>query len=217
MADSKKDAKKASKRGGSSRAAQSRKTTRAPKDSAKAATEGAASAKSTKPASGARAASKQAETSKSEPTGSGSTERVGEALSSAVDAVTEAAESFADVSDAAAAKKANESETRLVHIAYLLFALTPIMGVTCIAGLMLAYGRRNTSGVAKTVVESHYNWLIWTFWYGLAAYIISGVLILVFVGWLLIVLTSIWLVWRITKGWLTHYDGKAMAKPMAAL
>lgn len=217
MAASNNNAEKASKRAGGSRAAQGRKTTRAPKNSAKAAAEGAASAKSKKPASRARASAKQAENSKSESTALGSTERVGEALSSAMDVVTEAAESFANVSDAAAAKKANASETRLVHIAYLLFALTPIMGVTCIAGLMLAYVRRNTSGVTKTVVESHYNWLIWTFWYGLAGYIVSGVLILVYVGWLLIVLTSIWLVWRITKGWLTHYDGKAMAKPMAAL
>ena len=197
MADTNNDAEKASKRAGGSRAAQDRKTTRTPKDSAKATAEGAAPAESTKPAGKARASAKQAEASKSESTASGSTESVGEALSSAVDVVTEAAESFANVSDAATAKKANASETRLVHIAYLLFALTPIMGVTCIAGLMLAYVRRNNSGVAKTVVESHYIWLIWTFWYGLAAYIVSGVLILVYVGWLLVVVTSIWLVWRI--------------------
>lgn len=144
-------------------------------------------------------------------------ERASEALSEAAAAVSDAAESFAGVSDAASGPKAGKPQSRLAHIAYLLFALSPILAVSSIAGIMLAYMRRNVDGVAGTLLESHYNWLIWTFWYGLAAYVVSGILVLIFVGYFLLALTSVWMIWRLTKGWLYLYDGKAISNPTAAL
>ncbi len=145
-------------------------------------------------------------------------ERASEALSEAAAAVSDAAESFAGVSDAASGRRAAKPETRLANIAYLLFALSPICaGASAVAGLMLVTMRKRLDGVMGTVLESHYEWLFWTFWYGLAAYVVSGILVLAYVGYLLLALTSVWMIWRLTKGWLYLYDGKAISNPTAAL
>lgn len=136
---------------------------------------------------------------------------------SAADAVSSAAENIAHVSDTKRGKKPAEKEARLGHINYFLFALTPLFGVTCIAGLVMAYLRRHETGVRGTVLESHYEWLIWTFWYGLIAGAVSALLALIYIGYALLAITVLILVWRLVKGWLTLYDGKAMRNPMAVL
>ena len=144
-------------------------------------------------------------------------ELASDVYTTAADAVSNAAENIAHVSDTKRGKKPAEKETRLGHINYFLFALTPLFGVTCIAGLVMAYLRRHETGVRGTVLESHYEWLIWTFWYGLIAGAVSALLALIYIGYALLVVTVLILVWRLVKGWLTLYDGKAIRNPMAVL
>jgi uncharacterized membrane protein len=58
-------------------------------------------------------------------------------------------------------------------VAYALYLLAFATGVTAIVGLIIAYVQR--SG-ASAVMQTHYTFLIRTFWIGLVLMVISGVL-----------------------------------------
>lgn len=83
---------------------------------------------------------------------------------------------------------------QLIYILYLLGLLT---GITVIIGVILAYINR---GKVMTYVETHYTWLIRTFWIGLLFSMVSLVLAVVLVGFLLMIATAVWAIVRIVIG-----------------
>jgi uncharacterized membrane protein len=86
-------------------------------------------------------------------------------------------------------------EHMLPLIIYILY-LIPI-GVTHIAGLVMAYVSRDT---APEWLRSHYTFQIRTFWIGLLYAVISGLLCLVLVGFLLVPVVVIWFIVRCALG-----------------
>lgn len=106
--------------------------------------------------------------------------------------------------------KSGLNPRHLVHIIYGLFALgilsAGIFGVAIIASIVLAYIKR--SDLVGTVYASHIDWVIKTFWWGLLWFILSMIASLFFIGYLTGLIVIIWIVYRISKGWLAHFAGE---------
>ena len=90
---------------------------------------------------------------------------------------------------------------------YLLQALSFLWGVTAIVGVIVNYVKRDD--VRGTVYESHFDWQIRTFWWGLLWGVVGVLLIIVFgLGLLVMFVAWIWAIYRVVKGWLKLSEGK---------
>lgn len=67
-------------------------------------------------------------------------------------------------------------------------------GVGALAGVIVAYLKREE--VRGSWAESHIEYLLRTFWFGLLALMVGGLLTLVGVGWLLL---AAWVVWTFVR------------------
>ncbi|ESR27079.1 DUF4870 family protein [Lutibaculum baratangense] len=98
-----------------------------------------------------------------------------------------------DVSDAISGRDPQKSAF-LIYILYLVGIAIPILPLVAV---VLAYlFRGNASGWLQT----HYVYLIRTFWIGLLYSILSIVLMVVLIGWLVSIAVVVWLVVRCVKG-----------------
>lgn len=115
----------------------------------------------------------------------------------------------------------------IAHVVYALHAFAIVVGLigaaTTVVGsfvgslpsivaVILNYVKRGDA--RATWAESHYRWQIRTFWFALLWFLVGWALILTFVGIviggpLLLVLT-VWLIYRIVRGWLRLNDKKPM-------
>ncbi len=118
----------------------------------------------------------------------------------------------------------NEGLIRLTHIIYALHAFSAVMGVISSAAIVTAflsgwpsilavilnYAKRGD--VRGTFLESHFRWQIRTFWFALLWLIVASFLFVTIIGipvaWLIIVLTGLWVLYRIARGWLALNDGR---------
>jgi uncharacterized membrane protein len=97
----------------------------------------------------------------------------------------------------------------LTHILYGLYAVHWFTGgISIVVAVIIAYLKRGDA--AGTPSEAHIEWLIRTFWMGLVGYIIGGVLVFVVIGFAVLTLVSIWMLYRIVKGWLYLYENKQL-------
>jgi uncharacterized membrane protein len=94
-------------------------------------------------------------------------------------------------------------------VVYVLYALSFLYGITAIAGVVIAYIKRDD--VRGTWLESHFAWQIRTFWWGLLWTIVGVVLALVGVGFLILFAVWIWAIYRVVKGWLRLNDGREVS------
>ncbi|MCJ9710583.1 hypothetical protein LWS69_16250, partial [Bordetella hinzii] len=78
-------------------------------------------------------------------------------------------------------------------------------GVATLAAVVLMYLKR--SDTAGTVYASHFDWLLRTFWWSLLWLAISFVLMLIYIGWIGMVATVVWVLYRLIKGWLALLEG----------
>jgi uncharacterized membrane protein len=117
-------------------------------------------------------------------------------------------------------------------ICYALYLLAFATGITAIVGLIIAYVQRSTAG---PVMQSHYTFLIRTFWIGLVLAIVGGVigailmgigavLTVILIGFPIMALAG--LVWTVAAVWfglrcivgLVHLSrGEAYPRPYAVL
>jgi uncharacterized membrane protein len=117
-----------------------------------------------------------------------------------------------------------EGLVRLAHIIYGLHAFSAAMGVISSAAVVTAfltgwpsilavilnYARRRD--VRGTYLESHFRWQIRTFWFA-ALWVGAAVLLFLTVvgiplAWLIVVITGLWVLYRIGRGWLALNDGR---------
>ena len=99
----------------------------------------------------------------------------------------------------------------MAHIAYGLFAVGFLNGITVIIGVVLAYVRR--ADVQGTFLESHFTYLIRTFWISILGAIIGALLTIIGIDFLLMLALAIWIIYRIVKGWIRLADGRAIDDP----
>ena len=117
-----------------------------------------------------------------------------------------------------------EGLVRLAHIIYGLHAFSAVMGVISSAAVVTAfltgwpsilavilnYARRDD--VRGSYLESHFRWQIRTFWYAALWVVVALLLFVTVIGiplaWLVVVITGVWVLYRIGRGWLALNDGR---------
>lgn len=87
-----------------------------------------------------------------------------------------------------------------------------IGSVPSIVAVILNYVKRGDA--RSTWAESHYRWQIRTFWFAVLWFVIAWVLIVTILGALIgvpiLVVVTLWLVYRIARGWLRLRDKRPM-------
>lgn len=97
----------------------------------------------------------------------------------------------------------------ILHVAYGLYAIGFITGgMGALAAVVLAYIKRGDA--VGTIYASHFNWILSTFWWSLLWGVISALLTLLFIGWLGLFVTLVWVLYRIVKGWLALAENKTV-------
>jgi len=110
-----------------------------------------------------------------------------------------------------AAPHSGPSLHTLTHLAYGLFALgvvsVGVFGVATLAAVVLAYLKRpDTVG---TPYYAHLDWLLSTFWWAMLWLLISAIATWLYIGWIGVIATTLWLTYRLIKGWLALCEARA--------
>jgi len=100
-------------------------------------------------------------------------------------------------------------ERQMALIIYILF-LAPLGGVTHIIGLVLAYVARDS---APAWLQTHYTYLIRTFWMGALYFSIALALCLLLIGIALLPLVFLWFIVRCAVGLMRLYRNEPMPRP----
>jgi uncharacterized membrane protein len=93
-------------------------------------------------------------------------------------------------------------------------AVAPLMGLLGIAGVIVCYVKRDAA--RGTWVASHLRWLIRTFWYSLLWGMIGGVVLVVLglvligipIAFLIWAVASLWVLYRVIRGYLLFNNSK---------
>lgn len=114
----------------------------------------------------------------------------------------------------------------LTHIIYALHAFSALTGILgaafvvtafltgwpSIIAVVLNYLKRGRT--AGTFLESHFSWQIRTFWFALlwvAVAILAGLTVVGLpLAWFIAVITGLWVIYRITRGWLRLLSERGM-------
>jgi uncharacterized membrane protein len=82
--------------------------------------------------------------------------------------------------------------------------IAPLFGVIGFIGVVIAYVKRDEA--RGTWLDSHFRWLIRTFWYGLLWAVVGWLLIALLVGLLISpviwIAASLWILYRVIRGFL---------------
>lgn len=114
----------------------------------------------------------------------------------------------------------------VAHLVYALHSLSVLIGLTTAATIVGAFVFGVPSIIAVvinylkreeargTFLESHFRWQIRTFWFALLWTVIGWMLFITVVGILLALgiffAISVWVIYRIARGWLALRDRKPM-------
>ena len=105
--------------------------------------------------------------------------------------------------------KVDKDDNRsITNIVYLLQAIAIFTALPLFIAVIINYIKKGD--VKGTLSESHFQWQIRTFWYSLLWGIIGAVLVFVLVGYAILFINYIWVIYRIIKGWLRLSSGQAM-------
>ena len=98
------------------------------------------------------------------------------------------------------------------HIIYACYAIGFFIGFTWLIGVIIAYVKRDDA--RGTWMESHFSWLIRTFWWSIAWMIIGGILFITIIGiviaYPLWIAAWLWGVYRVIKGWIRLNEARAV-------
>ena len=91
---------------------------------------------------------------------------------------------------------------------YILQALYFVLVITPVAGLVVNLLKQDE--VRGSWLESHFRWQQATFWYGLLWTALGIVSIPILFGYAVLAGVTVWLIYRIARGWICLVDGKEM-------
>ena len=91
---------------------------------------------------------------------------------------------------------------------YILQGLNFVIPLLAVAGVVVNYLKDDE--VRGTWLESHFRWQKATFWYGLLWTFLGVISVPILVGYLVLGAVTIWLIYRIARGWICLVDGKEM-------
>lgn len=102
---------------------------------------------------------------------------------------------------------------RFAATVYLCQILTFMLaGLPLLLGVAINFYKRNAS--KGTWLESHFNWQIKTTWIALAGFALAGISITTQFGLIVLLVTIVWMVYRIAVGWYALTDGKPITNFM---
>ena len=108
--------------------------------------------------------------------------------------------------------KAGPSLRTLTMVTYGLFALgyvtSGLFTFATLAAIIIIYIKR--ADAAGTVYATHFDWLVATFLWSLLWLALSFLTTFIGIGWLGLVATVIWVLYRLIKGFLALLDGNAI-------
>ena len=107
-------------------------------------------------------------------------------------------------------EKSLKTLTTVIYALQAAGAILPLV-IPWIVAVVLNYVRKDE--VAGTWLESHFRWQIRTFWFGLLWMVIGGILALAVVGFVVLFVAWIWMIYRIVKGWLNLTENKPVPAP----
>jgi uncharacterized membrane protein len=99
-------------------------------------------------------------------------------------------------------------KTNMPMIIYILYFAGFFLGISALAGVIMAYVQRNDSDDA--VLASHYRYQIRTFWFGLLYFVIGLLTTVLLVGYLVLLFWLVWTLIRIIKGYSAWDKGIAI-------
>jgi len=100
------------------------------------------------------------------------------------------------------------------RLTYGLYAIASVTGIPMLIGLIFAYVVKRD---APEWLDSHYQFLIRTFWYGMVL-IAMGVVTWIFaVGMFMLWALPVWYVARIVRGWMLLENQKPISDPQSWL
>ena len=118
------------------------------------------------------------------------------------------------------------SAVSIAQVVYALHAIAIVIGVATaatvvgsfvgslpsIVAVILNYVKRGDARV--TWVESHYRWQIRTFWFALLWFIVGWIFIVTLIGAIvgipILIALTVWLIYRIARGWVRLNDQRPM-------
>lgn len=103
-----------------------------------------------------------------------------------------------------------EAGRTLLSVVYGLYAFSFLFMITAVVGVIILHIKRDA--YYGSWLDSHFSWLIRTFWWGLFWLAISLPLMLVIFGHFLWLLVSVWLIYRVVKGWIYLYDRRPVGR-----
>ena len=81
-------------------------------------------------------------------------------------------------------------------------------GLGNLVAVILAYVKRDDA--RGTQYEEHLRWQINTFWVGLIGCALGILTWIILIGFVIFFATTVWLIYRIIKGWLALHEGKPL-------
>ncbi|WP_448978976.1 DnaJ domain-containing protein [Neisseria sp.] len=85
-----------------------------------------------------------------------------------------------------------------VFIAYVTYAVGLLILFTPVVGVIMAYVKRDEA--QGTIYASHIDYLIKTFWVSLVGTVLGTFTTLILIGWLILLVTAIWFIYRVVIG-----------------
>jgi uncharacterized membrane protein len=131
---------------------------------------------------------------------------------------------MAEITAGGAVTEPRHNLVTLTHVMYGMHAFSAVMGLLgsafivtafltgwpSIIAVIINYVKRNE--VRDTYLESHFSWQLRTFWYALLWAFVIGLLVMSLIGiplaWVVAVAVGIWVLYRITRGWLALTEHK---------
>jgi uncharacterized membrane protein len=101
----------------------------------------------------------------------------------------------------------------LVLVSYILMGVGLFVGLTAVIAVVICHIKR--SEAVATIYESHFTWLIRTFWWSLLGMVIAAITSIIGIGIVLSVVVWAWVIYRLVKGFLSFNDRRPVADPQA--
>ncbi len=105
----------------------------------------------------------------------------------------------------------DEEDRNLKNITTLVYALQAasfLIGITFLVAVIINNVKK--PAVRGTLYESHFRWQIRTFWFSVFWFITGFLSLIIFVGYLILFINTVWVIYRIIKGWLRLSEGRPM-------
>ena len=98
-----------------------------------------------------------------------------------------------------------------VFIAYVTYAVGLLILFTPVVGVIMAYVKRDEA--QGSIYASHIDYLIKTFWVSLVGTVLGTFTTLILIGWLILLVTAIWFIYRVVIGLIKLNEDKPVSTP----